>query len=516
MNANTLTRRDAFKAAATGAAAVLAGGTVSRSARAARSEKPNILFLMADQHRGDAMGCDGHPCIHTPHLDWIAREGARFRCAYSTTPTCTPARAALLTGLRPWRHGMLGYSRVGERYPIEMPRAMAEAGYYTIGIGKMHWHPQRNGHGFHELILDEASRVETPEFRSDYRAWFASEAPGKDHDATGITPNDFRAKAFVWPERLHPTHWTAETAVRFLQQYDRAEPFFMKVSFVRPHSPYDPPERWMAHYEDAAIPEAHVGAWAERYRPQSDGWPNIWHGDMGAAQVRHSRQGYYGSVSFVDEQIGRILEALDARGMLEDTLILYTSDHGDMTGDHHLWRKSYGYEASARIPMLMRWPKGMGPEARGVVLEQPVEIRDILPTFMDAAGAAGRETLDGRSMLELVNGKAGDWRAWIDLEHDVCYDESNHWSGATDGKWKYLFHARDGEQQLFDLGDDPGETRDLAGDPAYAAELARWRGRLVEYLSERGDAWVKGGELMLRPEKQPWSPNYPGCACHPG
>ena len=260
---------------------------------------------------------------------------------------------------------------------------------------------------------------------------------------------------------------------------------------------------------DADLPEAHAGRWAGRYEEQSKGWPNIWHGDMGPEQVRHSRQGYYGVVSQVDEHIGRILEALEERGWLENTLILYTSDHGDMTGDHHLWRKSYAYEASARIPMLLRWPEGMGIEQRGQQLTQPVEIRDILPTFLDIAGAEAPAAVEGRSMLDLVRGKATDWRRFIDLEHDICSDARNHWSALTDGKMKYIFHALDGEEQLFDLTRDPGETRDLAGDRRHARALREWRARLVEQLEPRGEVWVKGGKLALRPESALHSPNYP-------
>ena len=128
------------------------------------------------------------------------------------------------------------------------------------------------------------------------------------------------------------------------------------------------------------LPEARVGGWAERYRERSDESFNIWHGDLGPEQVRHSRQGYHGSVSFIDEQIGRVLEALDARRELDETLILYFSDHGDMTGDHHMWRKCFPYEASARIPMLIRWPTGLVAAERGQVIDKPVEIRDVLPT----------------------------------------------------------------------------------------------------------------------------------------
>ncbi|MBI3280023.1 MAG: sulfatase-like hydrolase/transferase, partial [Acidobacteria bacterium] len=333
---------------------------------------------MSDQHRGDCMGCSGHPAVNTPNLDRLARDGVNFRFAYSSTPTCTPARAALLTGMSPWNHGMLGYGRVADRYPVETPRALRDAGYYTMGIGKMHWSPQRNLHGFHHALLDESGRTQSIDFRSDYRAWFWSEAPNLDPDATGVGFNDYTAKSYVLPERLHPTAWTGDCAVRFLESYQRAEPFFLKVSFARPHSPYDPPDRLMRRYQDAPIPKRVIGAWAKRYEERNSARPDIWRGDLGEQEARRSRQGYYGSVSFIDEQIGRILEALEKRGLLEETLVIYTSDHGDMTGDHHLWRKSYAYEPSARIPMLLRWPKGLIAAERGRTLANVVEIRDIL------------------------------------------------------------------------------------------------------------------------------------------
>ncbi|GMV99426.1 MAG: choline-sulfatase [Candidatus Hydrogenedentota bacterium] len=506
-----VTRREVLKLGAA-AAASTALPAFSRSAAAAVQRgitHPNVLFIMDDQHRGDCLGIDGHPCVKTPNMDRIGREGAYFRHGYSCTPTCTPARAALLTGLGPWRNGMLGFSAVPNSYSFVMPQAMRDNGYYTTGIGKMHWTPQRQLYGFHKTILDESKRAQSPEFRSDYRAWLASVAPNADPDATGISYNDHRAAVYALPEEYHPTQWMGMTATNFIDQYDQPEPFFLKVSFARPHSPYDPPQRFWDLYKDAEIPPAAVGKWAERYVPQSANYPDIWHGDMGEELVRQARVGYYGNVSFVDEQIGRILEALEKRGMLEETLIIFTSDHGDMTGDHHMWRKSYAYEASARIPMLMRWPEGLVAAKRGQVRDEPVELRDIFPTCLDAAGGEGLERLEGKSMLPLVEDKAPEWRKWIDLEHDICYDAKNHWSAVTDGSSKYIFHAIDGEEQLFDLTTDPNETKDLAGDPVHGVTLKTWRDRLIGHLSERGDAWVKYGQLVLRPESIKLSPNYP-------
>jgi arylsulfatase len=513
--------RRAFIRAAGVMQATGAGASAVRSAGSA--SRPNILFLMADQLRADCLGAAGNGVIRTPNLDRLAADGVHFRHAYSSTPTCTPARAALLTGQSPWSHGMLGYGAVAGRYPVEMPRLLREAGYHTMGIGKMHWTPERSLHGFHQTILDESTPLELeparqngaasiPDFRTDYESWFFSQAPDLNPFATGLLWNDYRARPFALPEQLHPTVWTGETAVRFLNSYQRPQPFFLKVSFLRPHSPYDPPERFLRMYDGAAIPAAGVAPWAARYAPRSDPSNEPWHGDFGPGQVRQSRQGYYGSVSHVDEQIGRILETLDRRGMLDSTLILMAADHGDMLGDHHLWRKSYAYEASARIPMVVRWPAGMLSEKRGQALSHPVEIRDILPTFLDAAGAGVPEAVEGRSLLNLIRHPDGEWREFIDLEHDVCYSPDNHWNALTDGRRKLIFHARTGEEQFFDLAADPHELNDVAGHPDRAEEVRLWRSRLTAHLAIRGDAWVAQGRLALRPNSQLYSPNYPGAS----
>ncbi|MEW6237958.1 MAG: arylsulfatase [Candidatus Omnitrophota bacterium] len=507
-NTHLVTRRTAIKAGAAAVSFLLSppGFAAAQSGQ----EKPHILFLMADQFRGDCLSADGHPAVKTPNLDRIASEGILFRRAYSSTPTCTPARSAILSGLSPWRHGMLGYGQVADRYNPEMPQAMRDAGYYTLGVGKMHWHPQRALHGFHQTLLEESGRAESVDFRSDYRSWFYSEAPNLNPDATGIGWNDYQAKPYELPENFHPTHWMGETAIQFLQTYNQPQPFFLKVSFARPHSPYDPPERFMKMFADAPIPNAVVGEWAERHALRGQKLPdNTWRGDLGEEQVRRSRQGYYGSIAFIDEQIGRILEALDKRGWLDRTLIVFTSDHGDMTGDHNLWRKSYPYEPSARIPMLMRWPAGLAPEKRGRTLDHPVELRDLLPTFLDAASVKGDFHLDGDSLLKLARDENAAWRKFIDLEHDVCYSPENHWNALTDGRYKYVFHARDGEEQLFNLTNDPGETRDLALNPAHHGELRQWRNRMIEHLAQRGEEWVKNGTLVLRPKNHLYSPNFP-------
>ncbi len=499
-----------------------AGLAFSLAGQMPQRSRPNILFLMADQLRADCLSCYGNRVIQTPNIDRLGHEGVTFSGAYTSTPSCTPARSALLTGLSPWHHGMLGMTRMAASYPLEKPRALAQAGYYTTTIGKNHFSPIRNPHGYHQMLLDEhctywfdkaehdVKSAASPEERCDYEAWFWSQLPTGNPHATGLGWNDYRGKTYALPERLHPTTWTGDTAVNFLRNYDRREPFFLKVSFIRPHSPYDPPERWMKKYETANIPVAVAGEWANRYIPRSGPTNDIWHGEVGPEEIRRSRTAYYGSVSHVDEQIGRVLEVLEQRGLLEETLIVFLSDHGDMLGDHHLWRKTYAYEPSARIPMLMRWPTGMLASKRGIVRREPVELRDILPTFLEAAGTSPSRPIDGRSLLTLVRDDGLGWREWIDLEHNICYSPANHWNALTDNRWKYIFHARDGEEQLFHLEKDPQELNDLGSHTEHQSMMQMWRNRLVEHLSERGPAFVKSGKLELRPQGLMTSPHFPG------
>ncbi|MDD4871433.1 MAG: sulfatase-like hydrolase/transferase, partial [Kiritimatiellae bacterium] len=355
-------------------------------------------------------------------------------------------------------------------------------------------------------------RSETPDFKSDYRQWFQQQAPDLNPDATGIGWNEYAARPYTLPEKLHPTSWTGNQAVEFLQNYNQSSPFFLKVSFARPHSPYDAPERFFKLYETADIPKAVIGQWAERHAQRGKKLPlSTWRGDLGEEQVRRSRQGYYGSVTFIDEQVGRILEVLEKRGWMKNTLILFTSDHGDMLGDHYLWRKTYAYESSARIPMLIRWPDNQVNAKRRQILRQPVELRDVLPTFLDAAGVRfDAKRFDGRSLLDLARGKTAGWREFIDIEHNVCYSPENHSNALTDGHFKYIFHAFNGTQQLFDLQTDPGELHDLVADPKHKETLLYWRRRLIEHFNERGEPFVANGDLGLRPKGPLYSPNHPG------
>lgn len=369
-------------------------------------EKPHIIFIMTDQHRGDALGCMDNPSVLTPHLDRLAKEGTLFVNGYSSTPSSTPARAGLLTGMSPWKHGLLGYGKVAGKYPYEMPQMPKDLGYYTFGIGKMHWHPQKALHGFHATLLDESGRSESPDFISDYRLWFQLHGPDKNPDETGIGWNEHAAGIYRLEEKLHPTTWTGQTACELIRNYESEKPLFLKVSFARPHSPYDPPQRYLDMYKNKPVPAPFIGDWCEKYgerKTPDEVKKDAAFANLGDEYAINSRRHYYANITFIDDQIGEIIQTLKEKGMYENAIICFTADHGDMLGDHHHWRKTYAYEGSTKIPYIIKWPASVSKIIpNGSTLEQPVELRDFLPTFIDLAGGKIPEEMSGSSLLKLV------------------------------------------------------------------------------------------------------------------
>lgn len=486
-------------------------------------KQPHIILIMTDQHRGDAIGAAGNPAVITPHIDNLASHGALFSHAYSSAPSCTPARSCLLTGMDPWHHGMLGYGRVARKYRYELPRMLREAGYYTFGIGKNHWFPQKSLHGFHGTLVDESGRIEQDGFVSDYRDWFRFQAPGEDPDKTGLGWNSHLAKPYALDERLHPTSWIGQTALDFLDNYALDAPLYLKVSFERPHSPYDPPQQYVDMYRDVKIPPPVTGDWEgviynygkdetvsqEKEDIPRSGPPATSFADFGEAEALKTRKFYYANITFIDQQVGKIVAKLKERGMYDNAIICFTADHGDAMGDHYHWRKTYPYEGSARIPYILKWPENYRAAiTRGTTIEAPVGLQDFLPTFLAAAGKDIPSDMDGRNLLELLKGKT-PWREYIGLEHAATYWKNNYWAAVTDGRSKYIWYFRTGEEQFFDLTRDPHETRNLADAEERAADVKLWRGRLVGYLRERGPGFVKDGRLVKRSTSMLYSPNYP-------
>lgn len=481
---------------------------------------PNILFIMTDQHRGDCLGCAGHPVVETPYLDQLASEGVLFRRAYTSVPACLPARMAIITGMDQWNHGRLTMTGSDAlNFPTTLMAELAKAGYHTQGVGKMHFFPQRLLYGFHNMVLDESGR-RYGDFVSDYHEWFDEHKEGAyDYRDHSIDWNSWMARPSHLPEHLHPTYWTASEAIKFLKHRDPTKPFFLWMSFARPHSPYDPPQvYWDMYINNPDIPKPYIGDWAAEFDyPTFD--VNASFGRRSEREIHRARAGYYGNITFIDHQIGRVLYELQRREPEEydNTLILFCSDHGDMLGDHHHWRKTYAYEGSSRVPFLIRFPKHWQ-LPRGQVLDQVVELRDIMPTLLDAAGVEIPESVDGLSVLPLcgksttATGKEEaqrKWRPFIQGEHSISNDPTwgNQW--ITDGREKYVWFHHTGRELFFNLPDDPGECHDLHADPIWQERVEVWRRRLAEINERRGDPRGRGGKLVPQPQgAMRLSPNY--------
>ena len=479
-------------------------------------ERPNIILIFADQMRGDCLSADGHAVVETPHLDELAATGTRFTAAYTACPSCIPARANLMTGMNQWHTGILGMGRGQGAMPCDFPHTLAgelsAAGYRTHLVGKGHFHPQRAMMGFQSQELDESGRVQTPDFTSDYRTWFREQVGSRPvtPDDHGVPFNSWLARPWHLEEYLHPTSWTMTRALHFLNNRDRSQPFFLNVSFARPHSPYVPPQCYFDMYNgDPAIPDACLGDWSTMHDdPEEAVLVNAWRGRRTAKQIRRARAGYYGDVSFIDTQVGRLVDWMRRR-MREDfnnTLFVFAADHGDMLGDHNLWRKTYAYEGSARIPFIVRPPLTREGQATRHVTSEPVELQDVMPTILDAAGLPLPPTVDGRSLLPLTRGFVEGWRRYVHGEHCTCYSHEQEMQYVTDGKRKFIWLPRIGVEQFFDLEQDPGECLNLICAPDRQHEVAQWRGFLVDELQARDCGWVADGKLTCpeSPMVSPW------------
>jgi len=477
------------------------------------SKKYNVLLLMTDQHRFDVLGCMGNPCVKTPNLDKIASEGTVFKKAYTACPSCIPARACLISGMNQWHTGVLGMGRgqgeMGTNFPHTLPEELANAGYHNHAIGKMHFFPQRSLHGFHQTVLYEETRRYDPGFESDYFRWFEKNKTGDYGMADGVDWNGSDGVPYELPEFLHPNEWTINEAVQFIDDRDIDEPFFLKVSFARPHSPYDAIPEYFDYYDKQDLPKAQVGDWATiNDDPEEAAKSSAWRGIKTDEYVHKARAGYYGNVAHIDHEIGRLLAKLKAQGVLDDTLIIFTSDHGDMLGDQNMWRKTYALEGSAHIPMLLRLPKKL---QNNVIpySEKPVMLRDIMPTILDVLGLDIPESVDGISMkLPALNNNC-EWREYAHGEHCACYDFDNEMQYLTDGKIKYIWYPPSGREQLFDLTKDPYELQELSTSTEYNDILKEWRLNLICEMEKRDCGLTNGDKLLCREDLGPIvSPYY--------
>ncbi|GLX70437.1 arylsulfatase [Paenibacillus glycanilyticus] len=452
----------------------------------------------------------GHPVIQTPNLDNLARGGVTFTNAYTATPSCVPARAAMMTGMKQRNHGRVGYKdKVPWNYEHTLAGEFAGAGYHTQCIGKMHVYPTRNLCGFHNVVLHDGymhynrdRSATTPlgwwDQCDDYVNWLRDKA-GARHDIMdhGLDCNSSTvARPWHLDESLHPTNWAVTQSIDFLRRRDPSKPFFLWTSFVRPHPPLDPPQAFLDLYEGIELPQPPIGDWADIHDRNREGLsPTTFRGIVHERMRQKALAAYYALITHIDNQIGRLLNALFEYGVRKNTIIMFTSDHGDLMGDHCLYQKRLPYEGSAKVPFLLNDPTGTLGLETGKMVDQVVELQDMMPTLLHSAGIAIPNSVDGMSVLPLSkSGEGSEWRPFIHGEHAM--DElSYHY--LTDGKQKYIWFSQTGEEQLFNLTEDPQELSNLANKPHHQELMGMWRSRLIGELQGREEGYTDGIKLII-------------------
>lgn len=424
------------------------------------THRPNILLVMADQMVPFLSGAYGHPVVQTPYLDSLAAAGARFDAAYTPYPLCAPARAALLTG----RHASsLGIFDNAALFPADQPTLahyLTNAGYDCVLAGKMHFIGPDQLHGYNRRLTSDIFPANI--------AWVpVAGAPDEGGHAHNYTPP--RTGVRPWNKFLAYDEEVTFRAAEYLREraYLRPDqPFFLTVSFHNPHDPFQvTPELWQL-YEGADIAIPAFPAHLDASYSALDRWLNAVHG-VHDVNLRHPdnlralRRAYYGLVTYVDRKLGQLLAALDDSGERGNTVVVFTSDHGDMLGEKGMVQKRCHYEWSARVPLLFRLP-----DAAPRRVSAPVTLLDLLPTLLDFAGVPESERLpgDGATLIPLLQGIEEPERP-IFVEYHVEKVKAPSFM-VRRGPYKYTYiHGHD--PQLFDLAADPGEWRNLAQQPAY-------------------------------------------------
>ncbi|MFW6038849.1 MAG: sulfatase-like hydrolase/transferase [bacterium] len=454
---------------------------------------PNILLIVTDQQRGDCIGVDAQapPCLSTPNLDDLAATGARFSRAYSECPTCMPARRTLYAGLAPAAQGMVGMTNLDFDPPAKLPAMLSAAGYQTELIGKTHLEPAAARHGFDHMMLANGTRGDWGSCRYTeflIRNGYDIHRPGVSH---GVYANSWVGRPTNLPEELTHTYWCVTEAMDFLQHRDPTCPFFLNVGLIDPHPAFVPPAYCYERYAREDLPPPPIGDWAAADRPDRHTRQiEAARIDLNPSDRRAMLAGYYGLITHIDNQVGRLLMFLRDRKLLDNTLVLFTSDHGEMLGDHYRFQKARPYEGSARIPLIVRPPKtwNLAPTCP----DAPVGLQDIMPTLLDAAGIDVPQHCTGKSLLPLVRGEKKPPRDILHGEHTDQYGHNEGMHYLTDGRHKYIWYTHDGVEQFFDLTDDPRECHDLSD----SADLRPWRDRLMKILDGRPEGFTDGKRLI--------------------
>ncbi|MCD6365538.1 MAG: sulfatase-like hydrolase/transferase, partial [Planctomycetes bacterium] len=451
------------------------------------ADKPNILLITADQFRWDCLASMGNGAIQTPNLDAIAARGVLFRNGYSPNPICVPARACIMTGNYPQictgRKSNSG--RIKDDQPL-LTEVLKGVGYRTYALGKLHFVPYappgepRLVHGFEHVDLHESGRIINQydpqgerEGLEDYFDYLKTVGWGGYTRAHGVGNNDVRPCPSPLPQEHHVDHWIADCTIKQMKRHAAEspdKPFFMWMSSPKPHSPYDPPRPYDAMYDPRTIP-APFGSLADL----ADRNPRLDQTRYTHAIPTLSKQAwqvirsyYYGCISFLDAMIGRVITHLEETGRLDNTLILFTADHGDLLGDFGSCFKANQLNGSVRVPYLMAGP-GV---TNGAVSDALVGLQDVLPTFAAAAGADIGQEVQG---LDLSAHLADTSVPVRDVFYSTTLESPAQTAMVTDGRMKYIYSEGNATEELYDQENDLAEEHNLAADDAYKKKLAAMR-----------------------------------------
>lgn len=462
---------------------------------------PNIILIATDQQRSDCLGLAGHPVLQTPNLDFLGASGTHFRSAYAEAPSCIPARRTLISGQAPSANGMVGFQEgVAWDPPHTIAGELSKVGYQCEMVGKMHLFPQRKRYGFHRMALADSTRGPN----NDYLDWLSGEVPSDRWAmAHGVSPNGWIARPSHLDETRTHSFWCISQAIEFLEKRDPEMPYFLYIGFIDPHPPLTPPAFYFDRYARQELPGPVIGDWVDPdFRPRKGQDPEgpETRADLALddAAMHDFRAGYYGLINHVDDQVGRLVQYLRDTRLLDESFLLVTSDHGEMLGDHHMLAKAAGFDGAARIPFLARAPRSFGLPS-GNVVDAPVGLQDVLATLVDVAGAEVPAAVTGRSVLPLMGGSSPGDVAWRDVlhgEHSPAYSGDYGMHYLVDGRMKYIWHTQSGREFFFDLAGATGEARNLVDDPEWSDQVASFRRRLVEILTDREEGFVDQGELV--------------------
>lgn len=439
----------------------------------------NILLIFTDQQRYDTIEALGNNIIKTPALNSMVKEGISFTRAYTPCPVCVPARYSMHTGQMPHRVDCL----INERMPDgrkSFMEILSANGYQTHGTGKMHF-------AFEGKSEDTPWGFESRDYSEEcgaddhFKKFLIENGYGHVYDPHGVRSEMYYVpQPSQLPARLHNTTWVADRSIEFLEERDKNRPFMLMTSFIKPHPPFESPTPWNKLYRGPEMPLPK--------RPQdSNNLVTYWnrfqnrykHRDQGIddSLVRNMKAAYYSAISFVDYNIGRLMEYMKQNNLYEDTLIIFASDHGEMLGDYNCVGKRCFFDSAARVPMIMIHPD----MPKGELCDTPVSLVDILPTLLEYAGIKEEEDYSGESLADIAAGS---------VDRDMVFGQFNRNEYATfmavTKEWKYVYSAPDNKEWLYDLVSDPGETRNCANNPMYVHHTKRMKQGLIEYLKKDG------------------------------